>query len=602
MTEAEGQYLVEAGVIKQEELDAALKQAGGGAQDLEAAILALGVVDPPALGRALAQHHALPYLPLGSADIMLARGQALSQVCCEHWGVVPVAFDSSGSILTVAVASPERARSMQRVSELLMRPYDLAFTIASQTEITALLKQRADNVRPSAMATSRVATGEGAARPRTKPSALSPSTGKRSLHIPTRVPVAPPEPEAPKGPEPSGDLDPAHDLARPLINAVAMLVGARLTDAPARHDAIRARARYCQLLASRLHASALDLTMAVIAAWASSIEDRSDLLRQLMLPFDVEEVITPPIHADVGLAARVLSLVQSYEAFAREPGGDTPDVNLVRRHLMVAWSGARAHQDTLEAFLQVLMDEQYLRTFDVTTSGSLLIVDPQSSLTAEVKQPLATAGCRVDSVASARDARDAISTAVPDLMIVDARSSAKEILELCQVVHDGHPGVKIIVITGPASDVRGAMFLRAGVADLLTSPLDLEVLCLTVEKNLAVRSEQESATGVQKGISGSLTDMSFNDMIQILSAGAKNLRIAVTNDDRHAQLFMRAGDIIHCELDDKRGPEAFYALMRWTQGTFAANQCRDFPEPTISVSTMSLLMEGSRQLDEEVAQ
>ena len=602
MTGADGQYLVDAGVVTQEDLDRALKQAGD-SQDLESAILALGVVDPPALGRAMALRYELPYAPLGSADIMLAQGRALSHACCEHWGVVPLAFDSSGSILTIAVSSPERAVAMQRVSELLMRPFDLAFTIATKTEITTLLKLRSENARPSAIGMWRGAkpsigpasdsTPAGTAPSKTKPSALSPTTPKKTRTIPTTV-AAPP-----KAPETSGDLDPAHDLARPLINAVAMLVGARLADEPDRHNKVRTRARYCQLLASRLHASALELTKAVIAAWVSSLEGRTDLLKQLMLPFDVEEVITPASRSDKGLAAHVLALALSYEAFVQQPGGDTPDVNLVRRHLMIAWPEARAHQDTLEAFLQVLMDEQYFRPFD-TARGSVLIVDPKSSLTTQVKQPLSAAGCSVQSVASARAALDAMNEAVPDLIIADAQSSAKEILDLCQTVHDDHPSVKIIVIPPPASDVRGAAFLRAGGTDLLMPPLDLQVLYLTVEKNLTTKDEPD--TGGQKGISGSLADMSFNDMIQILSAGAKNLQIAVTHDAQHAEVYMRAGDIIHCELDGTCGPDAFYSLMHWTQGTFAANQCRDFPEATISVSTMSLLMEGSRLIDEGLAE
>jgi two-component system response regulator GlrR len=271
----------------------------------------------------------------------------------------------------------------------------------------------------------------------------------------------------------------------------------------------------------------------------------------------------------------------------------------VRRHLMIACPDGRAHLDTLEAFLQVLMDEQYLRPFD-TASGSVLIVDPGASLTTQVQQPLSKAGCSVESVVSARGALDAMGKAIPDLIIADAQSSAKAILGLCQTVRDDHPSVKIIVITAPASDVRAATFLRAGVSDMLVGPIDLEVLYLTVEKNLAAKDAP--ATGGRKGFSGSLADMSFNDMIQVLSAGAKHVRIAVTADAQRGVVYMRAGDIVHCELDAQRGPDAFYALMHWTDGTFVATQCRDFPEATITVSTMSLLMEGARQLDEGITE
>ena len=61
---------------------------------------------------------------------------------------------------------------------------------------------------------------------------------------------------------------------------------------------------------------------------------------------------------------------------------------------------------------------------------------------------------------------------------------------------------------------------------------------------------------------------------------------------------MQTGSIIHCTLGDKTGEEAFYDLMRWKQGKFTAKPCTEFPPRTITVSVMSLLMEGARRLDE----
>jgi DNA-binding response OmpR family regulator len=600
MTTADGQYLVDAGIIQQADLDKAVQQVGNNLEQLESAILARGVITPTELGKAMADHYKLPYADLAAADVALAKGQALSHVCCEHWGVVPLAFDNTGSILTLAVSSPASASAMQRVTQLLMRPYDVAFAIASQIEIEEWLGKCSEVAPVSPKSTLHLAKKAGGGSPRaesmdessekSKPSALNLKVAnKKDKQKPVPATNAKPA-------ETATELDPAHDLARPLINAVAMLVEARLVDEPDLHEKVCTRARYCQLLASRLQASALELTKAVLAAWISSIDERGDILSQLMLPFDVEEVVAQAHAVGEGLAACVLALVLSYETFAQESEGDTPDVTLVRRHLMSAWHGAREHQDMLEAFLQVLMDEQYLRPFD-TAGGALMLVDPKALLATRVKRPLSRAGCSVSTVASASEAFDAIRDATPDVIIADARTCAKEILDLCKRTSDQYPDLKIIVITAPASEVRGAAFLRAGVADLVMSPLDLEVLFLTVEKNLTIRDATES--GDQKGISGSLSDMSFNDMIQILSAGAKNLRIEVTKDSQRAEVYMRAGDIIHCELGERSGPEAFYSIMRWTDGTFAANQCREFPEPTISVSTMSLLMEGSRQLDEE---
>ncbi len=63
-------------------------------------------------------------------------------------------------------------------------------------------------------------------------------------------------------------------------------------------------------------------------------------------------------------------------------------------------------------------------------------------------------------------------------------------------------------------------------------------------------------------------------------------------------MFIQAGSVIHCEAAGKTGEEAFYEIMRWKQGSFTAAACDKFPPRTISVSLMSLMMEGARRMDE----
>lgn len=111
-------------------------------------------------------------------------------------------------------------------------------------------------------------------------------------------------------------------------------------------------------------------------------------------------------------------------------------------------------------------------------------------------------------------------------------------------------------------------------------------------QSMGVRGEAAS------GISGDLEDAPLTDIVQILCAGGKNMRIRITNRGGEAEVFIQGGNITHCALGDKQGEEAFYELMRWHDGKFTADPCEKFPQRTITVSAMALLMEGARRFDE----
>lgn len=108
-------------------------------------------------------------------------------------------------------------------------------------------------------------------------------------------------------------------------------------------------------------------------------------------------------------------------------------------------------------------------------------------------------------------------------------------------------------------------------------------------------SESKSAAD---GISGSLKDVHFVDMIQILSAGDKGMQLDLKRDGVKAQVVIIGGEVVHCHVDDQLGEEAFYHLMKWREGEFTAKRCDKAEKRTVTSSTMSLLMEGARRMDE----
>jgi DNA-binding response OmpR family regulator len=182
------------------------------------------------------------------------------------------------------------------------------------------------------------------------------------------------------------------------------------------------------------------------------------------------------------------------------------------------------------------------------------------------------------------------------LIITEVTLPDQSGLRFCQEMNKSSKTshVPIIVITEQGLEKQAAACLRAGADDYLAKPIDLELLFLKIQR-LLTKLDSDS---VKPGVNGSLDDMSFTDMIQIICAGAKSMQILLTHADRKGEVLVEDGEIVHAQTGDKKGEQAFYDMMTWREGDFTTRQCDEFPEKTIRSSAMSLLMEGARLADE----
>lgn len=73
----------------------------------------------------------------------------------------------------------------------------------------------------------------------------------------------------------------------------------------------------------------------------------------------------------------------------------------------------------------------------------------------------------------------------PDVAVVDIRLPQMGGLEVLRKVRDVSPGTEVIMMTAHASVASAVEAMKLGAFDYLTKPLDLEELCVVVEKALA---------------------------------------------------------------------------------------------------------------------
>ncbi|MFC1462754.1 DUF4388 domain-containing protein [Verrucomicrobiota bacterium] len=119
-----------------------------------------------------------------------------------------------------------------------------------------------------------------------------------------------------------------------------------------------------------------------------------------------------------------------------------------------------------------------------------------------------------------------------------------------------------------------------------------------VEADLRKLQAMPAEGDAKAGITGSLADIGFTDLVQLLCATDKKLQLSLTTDGQKGSLFIDQGNIMHCAVGDKEGQAAFYELMRWRAGQFTTEPCEQSPARTVQASLMSLLLEGTRLVDE----
>jgi hypothetical protein len=98
------------------------------------------------------------------------------------------------------------------------------------------------------------------------------------------------------------------------------------------------------------------------------------------------------------------------------------------------------------------------------------------------------------------------------------------------------------------------------------------------------------------GFSGTVTNTSLPDVIQLVCIGRNSCRMRVRSGTRSGFIVVRAGEITHAETGMLKGEEAFYEIISWELGVF---ECDNVPveTETIHESWDFLLMESMRRIE-----
>lgn len=300
---------------------------------------------------------------------------------------------------------------------------------------------------------------------------------------------------------------------------------------------------------------------------------------------------------EIPMGARILAVVETFLDLTSHTK------NPYRRQLtpaeacsVVEGLAKELFDPTLSAALRLVVSGDALRQRLLADRRTVLLVDPDPEETAVLDMRFGASGFEVRV---ARDASEAMAVlqgegGPADLVVTEVELGERDGFALLAKMREAEIRVPVIVLArrsdGPSVD-RG---FELGAADYVVKPASPDVLVAKARQILSRAAEPASA----RGVSGSLTEMSLPDVVQILSNGRKTGRLILRSGGKSGEISFGEGAIWDARFGELSGEDAFYSLVTLTVGDFRLDPEHVPKERKIQHSTESLLLEGMRRLDE----
>ena len=304
---------------------------------------------------------------------------------------------------------------------------------------------------------------------------------------------------------------------------------------------------------------------------------------------------------DIPVGARALAVVDTYADFNQNPR------NSHRKILTAAETLQQLskHKDTIyDGYMVdllatiVLGDDLKARILQSKTP--ILLVDNDAEETTVLELRLLEQGLDVQLARDAAQALKIISENDVDLVVseVDLAKEGGDGLKLLADVRQLPKGKEITwVAYTRKSDSATIQKVFELSADYIPKPASIDVLSAKIKMLVEQRlSTKRSA----RGVSGSLAEMGLPDLIQIVFHGRKSGNLRITSSQGNGEIHIEKGNVVNAIWKDKKGEEAFYALLQVQNGEFELDPSFKSTERVIKNSSEALLLEGMRRLDEGI--
>ena len=605
----------------------------------EEALLDLSVVDEAALLKYLAAHFRTRFVStekLARADIDRFTLEKVTAKLADQHSVFPVLFDGKTGILSVVTPDPDNASALQEV-QLVSGAKQVRAFLGRPRGVTAAIAKAYHGDIHSFAQLDRTAHQQFTnmldiyERNLVSDESMATALATESLSRERTISGGDLEKAAKRGPRAEGItggfyLETLNVLVSLLENARPDLRG---------HSAHVAR--LLRKVAERLDLSPMQSAMLQIAGY---VHDLGKMGAYHLTGLNVAEYeghrasanklyrAPPRLLEAVNLPSESVEAVQSmyerYDGQGFPNGSKAKEIPLGARLLAIADTYADLTQnprnpyrgtlrpvqacEVLVKFKERVFDPNLVDLFRLTVTGDdlkarllanrhlALVIDPDPEETTILELRLVEHGFEVRQARAADQAFKILGSEDIELVISELELGDHDGLKLLAEARKQTWGeVPWIVVTGRANREDAQRAFDLGVADFMTKPVSPDLL---VAKARQILEKQVGRKGA-RGVSGSLQEMSLPDMVQVLWHGRKSGSLKIRGAGESGEIHFVDGSVYNALWGTLRGEEAFYAMLKLSDGDFVLDPKFRAPQAVITASPEALLLEGMRRLDEE---
>jgi response regulator RpfG family c-di-GMP phosphodiesterase len=653
--------LVRDGLIKPEQAQAATARLQWSGERIEEAVLDLGLLSEADLLRSLAAYYKANFISaekLAKAEVARSLLDTIPQRFAEKVGVCPVVYDAKSHVLSVVTADPDDLESLREL-QLASGAREVRAVLARPAAVKALIAKAYGGDGRAFASFERyvhVAAGpvvyERSSAPERKSDARSHGGGERTFdekdferQSAPKAPPPPPPPAPPTAPpkpkvEPAAAAPPQAEgtmTASSFLELFHILVN--LLEGPRGdlrgHSAVVAR--LMRRMGEKLGLEGSQIGVLVAAAFIHDLGKMGTyhlttlncseydghkvaaqkafgvpgrLLEPVHLPNDALEAVAHMYERydgkgfpdgvagkEIPLAARVLAICDTYADLTNNPR------NPFRATLSPedACAALAKHRETIfdpnlvDLFKNNVLGEERAARLLATRMAALIVdVDPEEATILELR--MSEQGFVVKMARTSEQALKVLAEGKTDLVVSEIDLGPDDGLALLAAARAESWGKDVpwVIHTRRQDRAVAQRAFELGVFDYVTKPAPADVLVAKLKALL----EQRAAPGKSGGVSGSLKEMGLPDMVQVLFHSRKSGSLKIRAREGAGEIHFNEGDMVDALWRELRGEEAFYAMLKVSEGDFSLDPTFRTTARTINQSSEALLLEGMRRMDE----
>jgi response regulator RpfG family c-di-GMP phosphodiesterase len=302
---------------------------------------------------------------------------------------------------------------------------------------------------------------------------------------------------------------------------------------------------------------------------------------------------------EIPLGARVIAITDTYADLTQNPRNPYRKAlkPVEASDVLAKYKGAIFDNNLVDIFRHVVTGDD-LKAKLLANRGSALIIDPDPEETVVLELRMIEQGFEVKIARTSEQAMKALSEGEFELVISEVELQPIDgfaLFERAQQI-DGVRNATWVFLSGNTDREAIDKGFALGATDYVEKPVKAEILVAKLRKIMEQASASRTAA---RGVSGSLEEMGFPELVQILAQGRKTGALKIRSGGDMGELHFVGGDIYQANWGRARGEDAFYAMCRLRTGEFSLDPNFKAEQRAIQVSAEGMLLEGMRRMDEE---